>query len=176
MSEGMDLASPRVMSLCAGYGGLDLAVHSLTNGRTVAYAEVDPHAASVMAHHWPGVPNLGDITAVDWSPWRGRVDYLCAGFPCQDISVAGRGEGIGGKRSGIWKNVAEAVGILGPRLVFLENVAVIRSRGLGTVAEDLAVLGYDLRWTCLRASAVGAPHQRNRWFGVAKPSRHPYGA
>src|SRR5690606_15078723 len=128
-------------------------------------------AAKVMAHRFPGVPNIGDITAVDWSEWAGRVDDIAAGFPCQDISVAGKGVGIGGSRSGIWKNVAQAVGVIRPRLVFLENVSVIRSRGLDTVAEDLSALGYDLRWTCLRADAVGAPHQRNRWFGVAKPHR-----
>lgn len=167
--------APRILSLCSGYGGLDLVTEKLTGGTTVAYAESDPYAFEVMARHWPGVPNIGDITAVDWSAVAEvfRPDVIAAGFPCTDISDAGPRTGISGERSGIWKNVAEAVGVIRPRLVFLENVAAIRSRGLDVVAQDLAVSGYDLRWTCLRASDVGACHPRNRWFGLAKPAAGP---
>lgn len=165
---------PRIVSLCSGYGGLEIAVTAGLGGRTVAFAEKDPSAASVFTAHHPGVPNLGDITATDWHHVRGTLapDVVAAGFPCQDISNAGRRVGIGGTRSGVWKNVAEAVRVLRPRLVFLENVAAIRSRGLDVVAGDLAALGYDARWTCLRAGdpAVGAPHQRDRWFAVAYPA------
>ena len=163
-----------ILELCAGYGGLGMAVEALT-GDAVAYvAEVDPVACRILEARLPGAPNIGDITAYDWSPLAGQVDIVTAGFPCQDISNAGTRKGINGERSGIWKNVADAVRVLRPRLVFLENVAVIRSRGLDVVAGDLASIGYDLRWTCLRASAVGAPHQRDRWFGLASPA-HSYG-
>ena len=143
----------------------------LTGSELVAYAEKMPAAAKVMAHHWPGVRNLGDLTGLDWHAVKEEFgpDILEAGFPCQDISDAGKRVGIAGERSGIWKNIAEGVGVLRPHLVFLENVAAVRSRGLDVVAADLACLGYDLRWTTLRAAEVGAPHPRNRWFGLARP-------
>lgn len=162
----------RILSLCSGYGGLDLAVEAVTAGRTVAVAETHPAACAVLAERFPHAPNIGSITEADWTEVRGlyRPTVIAAGFPCQDISNAGLREGITGERSGIWKNVAEAVGVVRPQLVFLENVAVLRSRGLDTVAADLAEHGYDLRWTTLRADKVGGPHQRNRWFGVARPS------
>ena len=161
---------PRILELCAGYGGLGMAVEALTGGTVAYFAENDPAASRVLAHHWPDVPNVGDITTFDWTRLVGLVDIVSAGFSCQDISNAGPREGISGKRSRVWKDVARAVGVIRPRLVFLENVAVIRSRGLSVVAEDLAAVGYDLRWTCLRASDVGAAHPRDRWFGLATPA------
>ncbi|MFF5689585.1 DNA cytosine methyltransferase [Streptomyces albidoflavus] len=164
---------PRLLGLCAGYGGLEMAAAELLGATTVAYAEKDPFAARVFAAHHPGVPNLGDITTADWDQAAALgVDVIAAGFPCTDISNAGRRVGIRGKQSGIWTNVAEAVRHLRPRLVLLENVAAIRSRGLDVVAQDLAAIGYDARWTCLRAGdpEVGAPHPRDRWFAVAHPA------
>ena len=166
------MATDRILSLCSGFGGLDLAVEAVTGGRTVAVAETHPAAAAVLAGRFPGAVNIGDITEAYWG-WvkdEFRPTVIAAGFPCQDISVAGHGEGISGERSGIWKNVAEAVGVIRPRLVFLENVAVLRGRGLDVVAGDLAAHGYGLRWTCLRADKVGGPHQRNRWFVLARPA------
>ncbi|QUI32723.1 DNA cytosine methyltransferase [Streptomyces alfalfae] len=165
---------PRILALCAGYGGLETAIHAGTGGRPVAYAENDPYAAAVFAAHHPGAPNLGDVTTIDWEQVRDlyRPDVIGAGFPCRNISNAGRRDGIRGQWSKVWTNVAEAVGVLRPRLVFLENVAALRSRGLDVVAADLATLGYDLRWTCLRAGdpEIGAPHPRDRWFAVAHPA------
>ncbi|MFF8645018.1 DNA cytosine methyltransferase [Streptomyces sp. NPDC015345] len=165
---------PRIVGLCAGYGGLEAAVRAHIGGRIVAFAENDPYAATVYTHRHPGVPNLGDITATDWERVRDvyAPDVVGAGFPCRNTSNAGRRDGINGKWSRVWKNVAEAVGVLRPRLVFLENVAALRSRGLDVVAQDLAALGYDARWTCLRAGdrEVGAPHPRDRWFAVAYPA------
>lgn len=168
--ETDDAGRPRILSLCSGFGGLDMAVEHVTGGRMTTYAEKDPAASAVMAYRFSGVANIGDITTYDWTALRGCVDIVCAGFPCQDISNAGGRKGIQGERSGVWKHVAAAVGVLRPGIVFLENVAAIRSRGLDVVAEDLAAIGYDLRWGCFRASDVGAPHQRDRWFGVATPS------
>lgn len=167
---------PRILSLCSGYGGLDLAVEAVTGGRTVAAAETHPAAVAVLHKRFPMAVNIGDITQADWDAvkWEFRPQVIAAGFPCQDISVAGHGEGISGERSGVWKNVAAAVGVVRPRLVFLENVAVLRGRGLDVVAGDLAAHGYDLRWTCLRADKVGGPHQRNRWFGLAHPAAQPH--
>ncbi|WP_420076974.1 DNA cytosine methyltransferase [Streptomyces sp. JL3001] len=167
---------PTIVALCAGYGGLETAIQAGIGGQVAAFAENDPYAAAVFAAHHPQVPNLGDITTVDWHTVRElyRPDVVAAGFPCRNISNAGRKDGINGQWSRVWKNVAQAVGVLRPRLVFLENVAAIRSRGRGldVVAADLAALGYDARWTCLRAGdpEVGAPHPRDRWFAVAHPA------
>lgn len=160
----------RILELCAGYGGLGMAVEALTGGRVAFVAENNEAASKVLALRYPDAPNIGDMTTFDWSRLAGQIDIITAGFSCQDISNAGPREGISGKRSRVWKDVATAVGILRPRLVFLENVAAIRSRGLDVVAEDLAAIGYDLRWTCLRASDVGAAHRRDRWFGLGTPA------
>ncbi len=122
---------PRIVALCAGYGGLETAIRAGIGGQVAAFAENDPHAAAVFAAHHPGIPNLGDITTVDWNQVRDLYapDVVGAGFPCRNISNAGRRDGINGQWSRVWKNVAQAVGVLRPRLVFLENVAAIRSRG-----------------------------------------------
>ncbi|MGX1490322.1 DNA cytosine methyltransferase [Streptomyces tendae] len=165
---------PRIVGLCAGYGGLEAAVRAHIGGQVVAFAENDPYAAAVHAHRHPGLPNLGDITRADWQRVRDlyRPDVVSAGFPCRNTSNAGRRDGINGQWSRVWKNVAEAVGHLRPRLVFLENVAALRSRGLDVVAADLAAIRYDARWTCVRAGdpETGAPHERDRWFAVAHPA------
>lgn len=165
---------PRLLALCAGYGGLETALTAGLGGQVVAYAENDPFAASVFAAHHPEVPNLGDITRADWHQVRDlyRPDVVAAGFPCRNISDAGRKDGINGQWSRVWKNVAAAVGVIRPRYVFLENVAALRSRGLDVVAGDLAAIRYDLRWTCVRAGdpEIGAPHERDRWFAVAHPA------
>jgi DNA (cytosine-5)-methyltransferase 1 len=159
-----------ILELCAGYGGLGMAVEELTGDKVAYVAEVDEAASKILAVRYPDAPNIGDITSYDWTQLEGLVDIITAGFPCQDISNAGMRKGIEGERSGIWKNVCEATRVLRPRFLFLENVAAIRGRGLSTVSEDLAEVGYDLLWTTLRASDVGLAHQRNRWFGLAVPS------
>ncbi|RIQ92048.1 DNA (cytosine-5-)-methyltransferase [Mycobacteroides abscessus] len=187
------MLAPRIGSLFSGAGGLDLAVEHVTGGRTVWHCEADPDAAKVLAAHWPGVPNLGDITAVDWSAVE-PVDVLCGGFPCQDVSAAGRRAGIAsGTRSGLWLEYAEAINQLRPRLVVIENVRGLLSgyahramepgpddlgdrssrpllRAAGAVLGDLADLGYDAQWTTVAASEVGAPHRRERVFIVAYPA------
>ena len=151
-----------VGSLCTGYGGLDLAVMAVTGARLAWTAETDKYAAAVLARHWPDVPNLGDVTALDWATVP-PVDLVSAGWPCQDISYAGPGAGITeGTRSGLWLTIADGLGRLRPSYVFLENVAALRTRGLAKVLGDLAALGYDAQWTCLRASDAGAPHRRDR--------------
>ncbi|MBZ6206366.1 DNA cytosine methyltransferase [Streptomyces olivaceus] len=163
------------VSLCTGSAALDQAVEAVTGLPTVAVAEKDPAASRLLAARMPHARNLGDVAAADWESVAAsmpRPASLTAGFPCQDISNAGPRGGIAGDRSGLWKNVAHAIRVLGPRLVFLENVAAIRSRGLDVVAADLAALGYDARWMCLRAGDpdVGACHRRDRWFAVAYPA------
>jgi DNA (cytosine-5)-methyltransferase 1 len=160
---------PRVGSLCTGYGGLDLAVELVLGGRLVWYAETDPHARTVLAERWPDVANLGDIRAVDWSTVE-PVDVLTAGFPCQNISNAGKRAGITGEHSRLWSNVVDAIRALQPAVVFVENVAALLRRGFDVVHADLAAIGYDTRWLCLRASDVGAAHRRDRLFLLAIPA------
>ncbi|MEV7389452.1 DNA cytosine methyltransferase [Streptomyces sp. NPDC091215] len=164
----------RIVALCAGYGGLEAAVRGHIGGRVVAFAENDPFAAAVHAYRHQELPNLGDITAVDWDQVRAlyRPQVISAGFPCRNTSNAGRRDGINGQWSRVWKNVAQAVGIVRPQLVFLENVAALCSRGLDVVAQDLAAIRYDARWACVRAGdpETGAPHERDRWFCIAHPA------
>jgi DNA (cytosine-5)-methyltransferase 1 len=151
-------------SLCTGYGGLDLAAAAVLGARLAWCAESDRHAAAVLAARYPHVPNLGDITALDWAAVP-PVDLITAGWPCQDLSYAGSGAGMTeGIRSGLWLTIASGLRQLRPSYVFLENVAALRTRGLGKVLADLATLGYDTQWLCLRAADTGACHRRDRIF------------
>lgn len=184
---------PRIGSLCTGYGGLDEAVQQVFGGRTVWHADPGPGATAILAHHWPDVPNLGDISAVDWQQAE-QVDVLTAGFPCQDVSRAGKRAGLKpGTRSGLWHEVARAIDNLNPDLVVIENVRGILSedghgnvepcpwcvgdrgdepvlRALGVVLGDLADLGFDAEWVGVPASAIGAAHERWREFIIAWPA------
>jgi DNA (cytosine-5)-methyltransferase 1 len=127
-------------------------------------ADNDKHVAKILAVRYPEAPNLGDLTQLPWSTLE-PVGILCAGFPCQDISSSGKRLGIEkGVRSGIWKNIVEGICCLRPKIIIVENVSAIRSRGLDRVLGDLAESGYDAIWTSLRASEVGAPHRRERVF------------
>ena len=157
----------RVGSLFSGIGGLDLGLERA--GMTVVWqSEIDPYACRVLAKHWPDVPNLGDVTKLDWKDVP-RVDVLAGGFPCQDVSDAGRRAGIDGELSGLWAHFADAVRHLRPRYVVVENVTGLLARGMGRVVGDLAASGYDAEWDCIPAAAVGAPHLRARWFLLAYP-------
>jgi DNA (cytosine-5)-methyltransferase 1 len=161
------------MHLFAGAGGGLLA--DLILGHTpVVAVEWEPYPCQVLreraAEGW--FPELrvweGDVRLFDPSEYTGQVDCIHAGFPCQDISVAGKQAGIGeGTRSGLYREVLRIAGAVRPRYIFLENVAAIKSNGLEQVVKDLAVMGYDSRWLCIRASNVGAPHHRDRWFLLA---------
>lgn len=163
----------RTMHLFAGAGGGLLA--DLILGHTpIVAVEWEPYACQVLreraADGW--FPDLqvweGDIRLFDPSDYEGVVDCIHAGFPCQDISVAGNQAGVGAEtRSGLYREVIRIARILRPRFLYLENVSAIVSNGLGTVVADLAALGYDVEWLCLRASDCGAPHHRDRWWCLA---------
>lgn len=158
-----------VLSLFSGIGGIDLGLECA--GMTVVgQVEIDPYCQRVLAKHWPGVPLHDDVrTAVEWwqSELRPNVDLVAGGFPCTDISNAGRRAGIDGEQSGLWAWMCHTIRELRPRYALLENVSAILVRGIDSVAADLAACGYDLQWDCIPAAAVGAPHRRDRWFGVA---------
>ena len=163
----------RTLHLFAGAGGGLLA--DLTLGhRPVCAVEIDPYCCRVLrersADGWfPGLHvHEGDIRLFDPSDWKERVDSIHAGFPCQDISVAGSGAGIDGERSGLWREVVRVARAIRPRELFLENSPAITSRGLGTVLGDLADMGFDAEWCVLGASAIGAPHLRARWWCLAR--------
>ena len=156
-----------VGSLFSGIGGLELGLERTGGFRTAWQCEIDAYCSEVLKLRWPSVPNLGDITKVDWNEVE-KPDVICGGFPCQDISVAGRGAGIKeGTRSGLWSEYARAIRELQPRYVVVENVAMLARRGLVRVLGDLASLGYDAEWFTIRASDVGAPHRRERLFIIA---------
>ncbi|KAB2347259.1 DNA cytosine methyltransferase [Actinomadura rudentiformis] len=155
-------------SMCTGYGGLDMAVAAVLDVEPVWVADPDPGAAAILAHHHPGVPNLGDITAVDWSAVA-PIDVLCGGYPCQPFSVAGRRKGTADARH-LWPHIATALRVLRPRLAIFENVEHHLRLGFADVLADLAGLGFDAEWITLRASVVGAAHPRSRLIFLAWPA------
>lgn len=182
----------RVGSLFSGYGGLDLAVTQVLGGRVAWHCDVDPDARRVLRHRWPGVPLYEDVATMDW-PTVEPVEVLTGGFPCQDLSAAGRRVGMRpGSRSGLWTHMAYAIAQLGPRYVVIENVKGLLNaqahcdvepcpwclgdgrrsplRALGAVLGDLAGLRYDAQWISVRAADVGAPHGRSRVFILATPA------
>ena len=160
----------KVGSLCTGYGGYELALAALFDDVELAwYAENDPGASRVMAHHYPGVTNYGDLTTADWGSVP-PVDIITAGFPCQPLSTAGKRKGTEDERW-LFDDIAGAIGILRPRLVLLENVTGILTLGGTLVVGSLTRLGYDCRWTVVRAGDAGAPHRRARWFCGATDAR-----
>lgn len=128
--------NPRIVGLFEGYGGLTLGVKAVLGGELVAYSEIEPNAIRLLEAHFPGVPNLGDVSVVDWEPWAGRVDVMLGGFPCQDVSHAGLGKGLkAGTRSGLWYEFARAIAAVRPALVVIENVKGLRSAPAGLKDE-----------------------------------------
>ena len=154
------------LALFAGAGGGILG-GKLLGWRTVCSVERDAYAAQILAQRQndgilEAFPIWSDVCSFDGKPWRGIVDVISGGFPCQDISAAGKGAVIEGERSGMWKEMARIIGEVRPKYAFVENSPMLTTRGLGTVLADLAKMGFDAEWGVLSASAVGAPHLRER--------------
>jgi len=159
------------LALFAGAGGGILG-GKLLGWRTVCAVERDAYARDVLVARQtdgslPAFPIWDDVCTFDGKPWRGRVDVVSGGFPCQDISAAGKGAGIDGERSGLWGEMARIIGEVRPRFALVENSPMLTSRGLGRVLGDLAALGYGARWGVLGAVDAGAPHRRERIWIVA---------
>ena len=159
------------LALFAGAGGGILGGH-LLGWRTVCAVEWEQYPASVLCARQndgflPSFPIWDDIQTFDGKPWAGIVDVVSGGFPCQDISSAGKGAGIDGERSGMWKEMARVISEVRPKYVFVENSPMLTSRGLGTVLRDLAKLGFNAEWGVLGAANVGANHKRERIWIVA---------
>jgi DNA (cytosine-5)-methyltransferase 1 len=168
------------LALFAGAGGGILG-GKLLGWKTVCAVEYDEHARDVLkARQDDGClnpfPIWDDVRTFDGKPWRGLVDIVSGGFPCQDISVAGNGEGITGERSGLWGEMARIIGEVGPRYALVENSPALTLRGLGTVLGDLAEMGYDAVWGVVAAANTGAPHQRDRiWVLAYTPQKRDSG-
>jgi len=187
----------KIGSLFSGYGGLDLAVSKVTGAEVAWHCEWEDAPSAILERNFPGVPNFKDVTKVDWASVE-PVDILTGGFPCQDLSLAGKRAGMkDGTRSGLWSEFYKAIDIIRPKLVVIENVRGLLSakadngveyseedlatfngqppiRALGAVLGDLADIGYDCKWTGIRAADAGAPHNRFRVFIIAYPANSEY--
>jgi DNA (cytosine-5)-methyltransferase 1 len=171
----------RVLDLFSGIGGFSLGLERTGGFETVAFCEIDPYAQRVLRKHWPEVPIYEDVRTLTGERLAAdgiAVDVITGGFPCQDLSVAGKRAGIDGERSGLWSEIVRLAGDLRPRFIILENVANLlagpsekRGAWFGRVLGDLARLGYDAEWENIPAAAVGAPHRRERVWIVAHPER-----
>jgi DNA (cytosine-5)-methyltransferase 1 len=150
----------------SGIGGFSLAARWLGGIETVQFVEREPYCQRILAKHWPTVPIHDDICT--FNPAPGSADIVCGGFPCQDISTAGKQAGIKeGTRSGLFYELMRVIRLVGPRYVVLENVAAITSNGMDAVLGTLAEAGFDAEWACIPAADVGACHRRDRWWCVA---------
>lgn len=167
----------RTLSLFAGIGGFDLGLERTGGFETVAFCEIDPFCQEVLAKHWPNVPCFSDVRELRGEQ-VGDIDVICGGFPCQDLSTAGKQAGMDeGTRSGLWSEIVRLTGELRPSFLLVENVAALLSgpseqRGgwFGRVLGDLAAIGYDAEWHCIPASYVGARHRRDRVWILAYPA------
>jgi DNA (cytosine-5)-methyltransferase 1 len=157
-----------VGSLFSGIGGIDLGLER-AGMRIIWQIEIDPYCRRVLAKHWPDVPRFADVRAVGAANLE-RVDLVCGGFPCQDISSAGRRAGITGERSGLWFEFLRIVGEIRPQYVLVENVAALFDRGIGDVLGGLATIRYDAEWSVVSACSMGAPHTRERVFILSYPA------
>jgi DNA (cytosine-5)-methyltransferase 1 len=163
-----------VLDLFAGIGGFTLGLERTGGFRTVAFCEIDKKAQLVLKKHWPDTPIFEDVSALNKDLIDATigvpVDVITGGFPCQDISLAGKGAGLAGERSGLWFQFHRLIKEIQPRYALIENVSALRSRGLDAVLSGLAEIGYDAEWHCIPAAAVGAPHRRDRIWIIAYPS------
>ena len=157
------------LDLFSGIGGFSLGLERTGGFETVAFCDSDKKTHLVLKKHWPNVPIFDDVSTLKGTD-LGTIEIITGGFPCQDLSVAGKGAGLAGARSGLWWQFHRLIEETQPKYVIAENVAVLRSRGLDEVLRSLASIGYDAEWHCIPASAVGAPHQRDRIWIVAYPN------
>ena len=164
--------SMRVLDLFSGIGGFSLGLERI-GMRTVAFCEIEPFCRAVLRRHWPNVPAYDDIRTLTLERLAADgivADVLCGGFPCQDISLAGRMSGIDGGKSGLWAEMLRLIADLRPRYVLVENSPVLRSRGLEAMLREFSAIGYDAEWHCLPLNALDAPHRRDRLWIIAYPT------
>ena len=170
--------APRELALFAGAGGGILASELFLNWRTVCAVEYEGFRSDRLIQrqeegHLGFFPTWDDVTTFDGRPWRGRVDIVSGGFPCQDVSIAGTGEGLKGERSGLWSHMGRIVDEVRPGCVWIENSPQLVRRGLGRVLCDLAAMGYDATWGIVSGADAGAPHLRKRAWVLAWQVGYP---
>lgn len=166
----------QVLDLFSGIGGFSLGLERTGGFKTVAFCEINEFCREVLNQHWPDIPVYDDVrglTAARLGADGVHPDVITGGFPCQDISLAGKGAGLSGERSGLWFEFRRLIAEICPAWVIIENVSALRSRGLDAVLGSLAEIGYDAEWHCIPAAAVGAPHRRDRIWIVAYPAGQP---
>lgn len=164
----------RVLDLFSGAGMFSLGLERTGGFQTVAFCEVEPYARKVLKKHWPEVKcyeDVNNLNAAQLADDGLRPDVIVGGFPCQDLSVAGKGAGLSGEQSGLWSEFARLIGELRPKYAVMENVAALLGRGMGRVLGDLAAQRYDAEWDCIPASFCGAPHNRDRVWIITYPQR-----
>jgi len=159
----------KVLDLFSGIGGFSLGLER-AGFETAAFCEIDKKCHKVLRKHWADVPIFEDVKTLKREDINETIDIICGGFPCQDLSLAGKGAGLGGERSGLWWEMHRLIQEFNPKACIIENVSALRTRGLDTVLRSLAEIGYDAEWHCITASAVGAPHRRDRIWIVAYPN------
>lgn len=160
----------KVLDLFSGIGGFSLGLERTGGFETVAFCEIEEFPRKVLRKHWPEVPIYEDVRSSDFAS-IGPIDVVTAGFPCQDISFAGKGAGLAGERSGLFWQIFRAIRVVGQPRIVLENVAGLLRRGMGEVLGGMATVGYDAEWHCIPARYVGAPHGRDRIWIIADPIR-----
>ena len=164
----------KVLDLFSGIGGFSLGLER-AGMETVAFCEVDEHCQKILEKHWPEIPIWDDVKSLNKNALNAigidQIDVIAGGFPCQDISVAGKGEGLKGERSGLWFEYKRIIKEVKPTYVIIENVANLRSKGLAAVLQDLGEIGYDSEWHIIPACAVGAIHRRERIWIIAYAMR-----
>jgi DNA (cytosine-5)-methyltransferase 1 len=158
------MITPRVLDLFSGIGAFSLGLER-AGMRAIRFCEINTFCRRVLARHWPDVPCHDDVTTMQFS--EGEADVICGGFPCQDMSLAGKRAGLAGARSGLYRELVRAIRVVRPRVAILENVAALLSDGMGTVLGDLAEIGANAEWDCVPACTIGAPHERDRVWIVA---------
>ena len=160
----------KIIDTFSGIGGFSYAAEKLVGVfETIQFVECEPYAQKILKKHWPDIPIHDDIKTYNPEPYS--ADVVCGGFPCQDISTAGQGKGITEEtRSGLFYELIRVIRLVRPKYIVLENVAAILNNGLGIVLGELAEAGFDCEWACIPASALGACHQRDRWWLVAYPN------
>lgn len=163
----------KVLDLYSGLGAFSLGLER-AGMKTIAFCEIESFARKIIKKNWPGVPVFENVETISYERLASAgliPDVICGGFPCQDISYAGKGAGIEGERSGLWKEYARIIREFMPSYALMENVSALLRRGLDTVLSDLAQIGYDAEWHCIPASHLGAQHIRDRIWIIAYPSR-----
>lgn len=163
----------RVLDLFSGIGGFSLGLERTGGFETVAFCEIEEFPRNVIKKHWPRVPCYGDIRELSAERLTAdgiSVDVICGGFPCQDLSTSGTGLGLDGKRSGLWREYFRLVCEIRPSFIIVENSPELLDGWMGQVVGPLAEIGYDSEWECIPASAVGAPHRRDRIWIIAYPT------